>query len=282
MKINSKFITNKESSFWEHLEVLRWTIFRILIVLVVLMVVSFSLKDFIFNNIFLPPLTSDFKTYKILCLIGEYTRISGFCAEEFQIQLININLSGQFMVHMISSMLTALVMSVPYILYEIWLFVKPALYPKEKKNVGVIFLSTSFLFYLGALISYFVVFPFTLRFLGTYQVSDVIINQVSIQSYMNTLAMLVLFMGLSFELPVIAYLLSNLGILNKSILKRFRKYAFVAILIISAIITPTADPFTMLIVAIPIYLLYELSILVCKSHKPIEEEEELEEELEED
>ncbi len=275
MKLNTKFLTNKESSFWEHLEVLRWSIFRVLVALVILMIASFSLKEFVFNNIFLPPLTSDFITYKLLCRLGELIKLSGFCADSFQIQLININLSGQFLIHMTSSMLAALILAVPYILYEIWLFVKPALYPNEKKNVGFIFISTSFLFYLGAVVSYYVVFPFTLRFLGTYQVSDVIINQVSIQSYMNTLALLVLFLGLSFELPVIIYLLSGLGIVTKQMLKRFRKYAFVVILFLAAIITPTVDPFTMFIVATPIYLLYELSIVVCREGK-IEEEEELE------
>ena len=128
----------------------------------------------------------------------------------------------------------------------------------------MIFFSSSLLFYLGAAVSYFIIFPFTLRFLGTYQVSEVIVNQISIQSYMNTLALLVFFMGLAFELPVVMYLLSQIGIVNKEMLRGFRKYAFVVVLILAAFITPTTDPFTMMIVALPIYMLYELSIVVSK------------------
>lgn len=263
-------MAEKEATFWEHLEAFRWTVLRSLAVVVVLVVVSFSFKDFIFNEIILPPLNSDFYTYRFLCYLAELLRFPGFCPEAFQVQLININLSGQFMIHMLSSLIIAVVIAIPYLLYEAWRFVRPALYPKEKKNVGKIFLSSSFLFYLGALISYFIVFPFTLRFLGTYQVSDKILNQVSIQSYMSALAMLVFFMGIAFELPVVMYLLSNLGLVSKESLRTFRKYAFVAVLVVAALITPTTDPFTMLIVATPIYLLYELSILVCKSKLQIE------------
>lgn len=268
MDFIKKAISNKEGSFWEHLDVLRWSILRSLAVLTVLVFVCFSFKDFVFNNIFLPPLNSDFYTYKLLCRLATLTRIPGFCPEAFQIQLININLSGQFMIHMLTSLIVAVVIAVPYLLYEIWIFVRPALYPNEKKSVGLIFLSSSILFYLGAIVSYFVIFPFTLRFLGTYQISDTIINQVSIQSYMNTMALLVFFMGIAFELPVVIYLLSKIGIVNKDLLRKARKYAFVIILILAALITPTTDPFTMMIVATPIYLLYEASILACKNKAP--------------
>lgn len=231
----------------------------------VFVVISFGFKDFIFNQIILPPLTSDFHTYRFLCYLAEITKFPALCPESFQIQMINITLSGQFMIHMVSSLIIAVVIAVPYLLYEAWKFVRPALYPNEKKSVAKIFLSSSFLFYLGAAVSYFVIFPFTLRFLGTYQVSEVIVNQISIQSYMNTLALLVFFMGLSFELPVVMYLLSQIGLVNKDMLRKFRKYAFVAVLVLAAFITPTTDPFTMMIVATPIYLLYELSIVVCRN-----------------
>ena len=260
-----KTISEKDSTFWEHLEALRWTILRSLSVLLVFVMVSFGFKDFIFNEIILPPLNSDFYTYRFLCYLGELTKFPALCPEPFQIQMINITLSGQFMIHMLSSLIIAVMVAVPYLLYEAWRFVQPALYPDEKKSVGKIFFSSSFLFYLGAAISYFIIFPFTLRFLGTYQVSSVIVNQISIQSYMNTLALLVFFMGLAFELPVVMYLLSQIGVVNKSMLRKFRKYAFVAILILAAFITPTTDPFTMMIVATPLYLLYELSIMVCKN-----------------
>ncbi len=258
-------ISEKDSTFWEHLVALRWTILRSLGVLVVLVAIGFSFKDFIFNKIVLPPLTSDFHTYRFLCYLADLTKFPALCPESFQIQMINITLSGQFMIHMLSSFMIAVIISVPYLLYESWKFIRPALYPDEKKSVGKIFLSSSVLFYLGAAISYFIIFPFTLRFLGTYQVSEVVVNQISIQSYMNTLALLVFFMGLAFELPVVMYLLSQIGVVNKQMLRTFRKYAFVVVLILAAFITPTTDPFTMMIVATPIYLLYELSIVVCKN-----------------
>ena len=258
-------ISEKDSTFWEHLEALRWTILRSLGVLIVLVAIGFSFKDFIFNKIVLPPLTSDFHTYRFLCYLADLTKFPALCPESFQIQMINITLSGQFMIHMLSSFMIAVIISVPYLLYESWKFIRPALYPDEKKSVGKIFLSSSVLFYLGAAISYFIIFPFTLRFLGTYQVSEVVVNQISIQSYMNTLALLVFFMGLAFELPVVMYLLSQIGVVNKQMLRTFRKYAFVVVLILAAFITPTTDPFTMMIVATPIYLLYELSIVVCKN-----------------
>ena len=258
-------ISEKDSTFWDHLEALRWTILRSLGVLVVLVAIGFSFKDFIFNKIVLPPLTSDFHTYRFLCYLADLTKFPALCPESFQIQMINITLSGQFMIHMLSSFMIAVIISVPYLLYESWKFIRPALYPDEKKSVGKIFLSSSVLFYLGAAISYFIIFPFTLRFLGTYQVSEVVVNQISIQSYMNTLALLVFFMGLAFELPVVMYLLSQIGVVNKQMLRTFRKYAFVVVLILAAFITPTTDPFTMMIVATPIYLLYELSIVVCKN-----------------
>lgn len=266
MKSTKKAISENDGTFWEHLEALRWTILRSLGVLVVLVVVIFGFKDFIFNKIILPPLTSDFHTYRFMCYLAEITKFSAFCPESFQIQMINITMTGQFMMHMLSSFIIAVVVAVPYLLYEAWKFIRPALYPNEKKNVGKIFLSSSFLFYLGATVSYFIIFPFTLRFLGTYQVSDIVVNQISIQSYLNTLALLVLFMGLAFELPVVIYLLSQIGLVTKSMLRKFRQYAFVVILILAALITPTTDPFTMMIVATPIYLLYEFSILVCKNN----------------
>ncbi|MHB9055475.1 MAG: twin-arginine translocase subunit TatC [Paludibacteraceae bacterium] len=265
MKSIKNVKSEEESTFWEHLEALRWTILRSLAVLFFFMIICFSFKDFIFNKIILPPLNSDFYTYRFLCYLAEVTKLSALCPEAFKIQLINIALSGQFMIHMISSMIIALVISVPYLLYEIWMFISPALYSKEKKSVSIIFLSSAFLFYIGAAVSYFIVFPFTLRFLGTYQVSDLIANQVSIQSYMNTLALLVFCMGIAFELPVVIYLLSIAGLVTKDMLRKFRKYAFVTVLIVAAVITPTTDPFTMMVVALPIYLLYELSIIVAKN-----------------
>ena len=251
-------------SFWEHLEVLRWTVFRILIAVIIAFILIFSTKDFVFTKVVFAPLNSDFWFYRTLCSLGELLRFPDLCPESFNIKLINFNLAGQLMTHITSSFSLGLVLVVPYLLFEIWKFVKPALYPNEKSHVGVVFLSSSFLFYLGVITSYFVIFPLTVRFLGTYEVSELVPNQISLQSYMGTLYILTFSLGIMFEMPVLAYLLSKIGLINKQMLKKVRSYAFVILLILSALITPTTDPFTMSVVALPLYLLYELSILVSK------------------
>jgi len=259
----------KTLSFWEHLEVLRWTVFRILIAVVLVVGVIFTAKEFVFTNIVFAPLSSDFWFYRALCSLADVFNFPGFCPEDFTIELININLAGQFLAHIGASFSIALILIVPYILFEIWRFVQPALYPNEKSHVGFVFLSSSFLFYLGVAASYFVIFPLTVRFLGTYEVSTLVPNQIAVQSYLGTLYMLTFSMGVMFEMPVLAFLLSKIGLVHKQMLKKVRSYAFVILLILSALITPTTDPFTMMVVALPLYLLYELSILVCK--KKVEE-----------
>lgn len=255
---------NGEATFWEHLEDLRWTVIRILGVLVVVIVAVFSAKDFIFSKIVFTPLSSDFILYSWLCKLADITGLPAICPDEFHLELININISGQFMAHLGTSITLSLLITVPYLLYEIWKFIYPALYPAEKKNAGMAFLASSALFYLGAAVSFILIFPLTVRFLGSYTVSELVPNQISIQSYLNTLFILVFALGIMFELPVLAFFLSKMGLINREMLKKGRKYALVTILIISAVITPTTDPFTLMVVALPIYLLYELSIPVCK------------------
>jgi len=255
---------SEPATFWEHLEALRWSILRVLMVLVALLVVLFGFRDFLFNRVIFLPLSSDFALYHFLCWLAGVLGAPGFCPGEFHLQLINIDISGQFMAHIGATFSVALVLSVPYLLYEFWRFISPALYPGERRHVGLVFLSSSFLFYLGAVVSYFLVFPLTIRFLGTYQVSELVPNQISLQSYLSTLYILVFAMGLMFEMPVLAYFLSRLGVVNRQLLSRVRNYALVIILVLAAVITPTTDPFTMLVVALPLYLLYEVSILVAK------------------
>ena len=253
---------------------LRWTIFRIIMAALLVVVAIFSFKDFVFNEIVFAPLSSDFWFYRSLCKLAELFKFPGLCPEDFNIELININLAGQLMTHITSSFSIALVLIVPYILLEIWWFVQPALYPNEKSHVGIIFLSSSFLFYLGVIVSYFIIFPLTVRFLGTYKVSALVPNQIALQSYMGSLYILTFSLGIMFEMPVLAYLLSKIGLINKQMLKKVRSYAFLILLILSALVTPTTDPFTMSVVALPLYLLYELSILVSKPKKEEEDEDE--------
>ena len=251
-------------SFWDHLESLRWTIFRVIIALTLLVLVLFGFSDFLFNSVIFPPLSSDFAFYQFLCYLSGLLQFPALCPGEFKIELINFNLSGQFMAHLSTVFTVSFLLTVPYLLFEIWKFVRPALYDNERKNIGLVFFSSSFLFYLGAAVSYYLIFPLTVRFLGTYQISELVPNQISLESYMSTLFLLTFAMGVTFEMPVLAYFLSRLGIITRETLKAGRNIAVVAILIVSAVITPTTDPFTMLAVAFPLYLLYEVSILVCK------------------
>jgi sec-independent protein translocase protein TatC len=250
-------------SFWDHLESLRWAIMRVLLVLAFFMAIVFSLKDFVFDQIVFPPLSSGFVFFKWLCMLATWLKMPSLCPEPFQIELVNLNLAGQFMAHISTSFTISLLLAVPYLLYEIWKFIRPALYDNERKNIGWVFLSSSFLFYMGVFVSYFLIFPLTIRFLGTYQLSALVPNQISLDSYMSTLFILTLAMGIMFEMPVLIYFLSRLGIVNAEMLRNARNIAVVAILVISAIITPTTDPFTMLVVALPLYLLYELSAIIA-------------------
>ncbi len=261
-------------SFWDHLESLRWTIFRVLIALTILVVVLFGFSDFLFDSVIFPPLSSDFVFYRFLCYLSGLLHVPALCPGEFHIALINFNLSGQFMAHLTTVFTAAFLLTVPYLMFEIWKFVRPALYENERKNIGWVFFSSSFLFYLGSAVSYYLIFPLTIRFLGTYQISELVPNQISLDSYMSTLFLLTFALGVTFEMPVLAYFLSKLGIITRETLKAGRNIAIVAILIVAAVITPTTDPFTMLAVAFPLYLLYEASILVCKPRKIDAEEEE--------
>ena len=256
-------------TFWEHLDELRKVIFRSLGVIMVLMVVIFLFKDFVFNNIILAPLSNDFFLFRwmnsFLSLIG-IKRLG-----DYSLQLVNIDLAAQFFTHIKISFYLSLVLSAPLIIYFIWDFVRPALYPKEKTAIRSAFGFSAILFYVGVIVGYATVFPLTVRFLGTYQVSELVPNQISLLSYISMFISLILIMGIVFEMPVLAAILSKIGIINKQLLKKYRKHAIVVLLILAAAITPSGDAFTLLIVALPLYLLYELSILVCKNSKPEEE-----------
>lgn len=257
----------QEFSFWEHLEALRWTIVRVLAAVFVAFLVVFVEYKVVFSQFLLSPLDSDFITYRALKSLLTLVGLSASLIPDFKIQLINYELSGQFMLQIGASAMVAIVAVFPYILFEFWKFIRPALYENESKSVGRIFFFSSFLFYLGSAVSYFVIFPLTIRFLGTYQVSELVPNQISIQSYFNALVILVLCLGITFEMPILSYFLSKIGVISRSMLAAGRKYAFVIILIVSAVITPTTDPFTLMVVAIPLYALYEVSIWVCKRNE---------------
>jgi sec-independent protein translocase protein TatC len=252
-------------TFWEHLEVLRWSIFRIAIAAVMAMVVIFIFMPSMFTGFVLGPTTSEFFLYKWLGSLGQLPFLPDFAAGDFKVDIISINVASQFMTHISTSFWFALVAIFPYIIYEIWKFIAPALYDNEKGSVRAAFLFGTLMFFIGCAISYSFIFPFTFRFLTEYQISGQITNQISLNSYMSTFLGMVFIMGLVFELPLLAWLLSKIGVLNREFLQRYRKHAVVILMILAALITPTGDPITLSLVFLPLYLLYEISIRVVKN-----------------
>ena len=244
--------TGEGLTFWDHLDELRSVIIRILVITVLAAIVAFCLKDELFA-IVLAPRTSDFITYRLMGV------------EPFSIHLMNTGLTEQFMIHMKTSFYAGMLVASPYIIYQLFRFVSPALYDNERKYATALVASGYLMFMLGTALNYLLIFPLTVRFLGTYQVSPDVANMLTLQSYMDTLIMMSLVMGIVFELPVVSWLLGKMGLVNRRIMRTWRKHAVVAILIVSAIITPTTDAFTLFVVALPIWLLYELSILIVKS-----------------
>ncbi|MBR5856767.1 MAG: twin-arginine translocase subunit TatC [Bacteroidales bacterium] len=254
--------SQQEMTFWEHLDELRRVLFRSAILVVVLMAIIFAAKDIVFDSIVFAPISSDFPLYR---LVDKVLHLMGMPAlEPFRLELINIELSAQFFIHISTTFYFALVLSTPFILYQLWLFVKPALYENEKRVVKGAFSFAAILFFIGVVVGYYLIFPLTLRFLGTYQVSSDVANQISLQSYISMFTWMILIMGVVFEMPSLAAILSRLGILTRSFLKKYRRHAFVVLLILAAFITPSGDPFTLMAVGLPLYALYELSIFVCR------------------
>ena len=241
-------------TFWDHLDVLRSSLIRMGVAVVVFAVAAFCLKDELFSVV-LAPRSSDFVTYKLLGV------------DPFSIHLMNTGLTEQFMIHMRTAIYAGLLVASPYILYELFRFVSPGLYQNERHYVVWIVGAAYVMFLMGTLVNYFVVFPLTVRFLGTYQVSPDVANMLTLQSYIDTLIGMSLVMGVVFELPVVCGLLGHMGLINNRMMSEYRRHAIVAILIVAAIITPTTDMFTLFVVALPIYLLYELSIQIVRITK---------------
>ncbi len=258
-------MSDKETqmTFWDHLDELRGVLFRCVLAILVLVVIIFPNKKIVFESVIFAPINSDFVLYKWLNALAGLFALPSITPDDFKIELINIELSAQFFTHISVSLTLAFILAVPYILYQFWNFLKPGLYEHERKSTKRAFGFASILFFIGVLVGYLFVFPLTLRFLGTYQVSDWVVNQISLNSYISMFTWLILIMGIVFEMPALAAILSKMGIISKGMLKKYRKHAFSILLILAAIITPSGDAFTLFIVAMPLYLLYEFSILIC-------------------
>jgi sec-independent protein translocase protein TatC len=269
--------TGNEMSFWDHLTELRKRLIRMVMAWLVMTVVAFVYSKFIFDEILLAPKDSNFITYKWLCRLGDFLHVDSLCLPPMSLSIINLNLSGQFMTDMTVSMFSGLILASPIIIFQLWQFIMPALYETERKYARRAVFVMSFLFIIGVLFSYYFMVPWTLNFLGTYQVSSMVVNQISLSSYISTVTSTILSVGLVFELPVVVYVLAKLGIITPGFLKKNRKYSFVIILIVAAIITPP-DVFSQIIVTVPLYSLYEISILVAKRVSPAPEPEVADEE----
>lgn len=262
--------TNQEMSFWDHLEALRWTLFHILIALVIAVVAIFIILPDIFDTFVLGPTDGSFFLYRWLGSLsgssggGKGASLMPNFSGDYHIDIININVATQFLTHITTSLWFSLVVIFPYAIYELWKFIRPALYKREQRNVRGAFFFGTILFFLGCAVGYCVVFPLTFRFLTQYQVSGNIANTISLNSYMTNFITIIFVMGLVFEIPILAWLLSVIGVLKKAFLKEYRKIAVVALLALAALITPSGDPFTLSIVFLPLFLLYEVSILVVK------------------
>ena len=250
----------QEMSFWDHIDALRAVLVRIVVVLVVMTLGLFFVMPSIFDNVILAPCHGDFVLYRLFeRMTSSVSWLPQFSTDGFQVELINIKLASQFFIHMSTSFWLALVLTFPIVLYLLWTFVAPALYPREKRGVKTAFLIGCLMFFLGVAVGYFIVFPVTLRFLADYHVSQLVPNQISLDSYMDTFLMLIFIMGVIFELPLVAWLLGTLGVLHRGFFRTYRRHAVVVLLALAAIITPTGDPFTLMVVFLPIYLLYEIS-----------------------
>ncbi len=243
-------LKSQEANFWDHVDELRSVLLKGAATVLLLMLIFFYAMPELFDRLILAPCRSDFWLYKA---IG---------ADEFNVNIINIRLASQFFIHISTSFWLALVFSCPVLFYLIWTFVRPALYPGEKKSVRWVFVFGNFMFFLGIALGYAIIFPIMLRFLADYHISANIPNDISLDSYMDNFIMMIFVMGVVFEMPIVAWLLGKLGLVTPQFFKNYRRQAIVILLIAAALITPTGDPFTLMVVFIPLYMLWEFGALL--------------------
>lgn len=253
-----------EMSFLDHLEELRWHLIRSTLAVVIIGVVAFVFSGFVFDVIIFGPSQMDFPTYKFFCKAATSIGIeSDFCKDKLPFTIQSRTMSGQFSADIWTAIWAGIILGFPYILYELWKFISPGLYEKERRHSrGFIFIA-SFLFFLGVLFGYYIVAPLSINFLGTYQVSEIVLNEFDLDSYIGTVRSAVLACGVLFELPIIIFFLTKVGLVTPEILRKYRKIALVIVLILSAVITPP-DVASQIIVAIPVLILYQVSIYISK------------------
>nr|WP_299069677.1 twin-arginine translocase subunit TatC [uncultured Allomuricauda sp.] len=253
-----------EMSFLDHLEVLRWHLIRSVVAIVLVACVAFLMKDFIFDTVIFGPKKMDFPTYRFFCKIATFFGItSEFCADTLPFTIQNRTMAGQFSAHIWTSIWAGFIIGFPYVLWEVWRFISPGLHQNERKHSRGFILVASTLFFMGVLFGYYVVAPLSINFLGTYQVSKEVLNEIDISSFIATVRASVIACGIMFELPIIIYFLTKVGLVTPEILKKYRKIALVVVLILSAVITPP-DVASQIVVSVPVLILYQISIYISK------------------
>ncbi len=251
-----------EMGFLDHLEELRWHLIRAALAIVFFMVFAFIFIGDIYNKVILAPAKTDFWTYRMMCKLGKFVGAEGLCVDKLNFELMSREVSGQFVMALTSAAIIGLVFAFPYIFWEIWRFVKPGLKPAESKSArGAVFYVT-LLFFSGVFFGYFIVSPLAINFLVNFQIDPSIKNQFDIGSYISILATLTLACGVAFQLPVAIFVLTKIGVIGPEFMRTYRKHAVVVILIVAAVITPSPDVTSQILVALPLYLLYEVSIII--------------------
>ncbi|WP_350287453.1 twin-arginine translocase subunit TatC [uncultured Croceitalea sp.] len=253
-----------EMSFLDHLEELRWHLIRSVVAIVLIGCIAFVMKEFIFDTVIFGPKKMDFPTYRFFCKIATFFGItSEFCGDALPFTIQSRKMAGQFSAHIWTSIWAGFIVAFPYVLWEVWRFISPGLHETERKySKGFIFVASS-LFFLGVLFGYYVVAPLSINFLGTYQVSKEVLNEIDIDSFIATVRASVIACGIMFELPIIIFFLTKVGLVTPETLKKYRKIALVIVLILSAVITPP-DVASQIVVAIPVLILYQVSIYISK------------------
>ena len=255
--------STKEMTFLEHLEELRWHLIRAFTVVLIIAIVAFIFHEIVFDKIILAPKNSEFLTNRLLCLLGETVNIPKLCINTDPFQLISIKMAGQFTIHITTSIFAGIIIGFPYVFWEFWRFIKPALYEKETKHTRGAVSISSLLFLTGVLFGYFVIAPLSVHFLGSYNVSDQVVNQINLKSYIGTITSVTLAAGLTFELPILIYFLSKAGLVTPQFLKKYRRHSIIVILILAATITPP-DIFSLILVTFPLLILYEAGIIISR------------------
>ena len=253
-----------EMSFLEHLEELRWHLIRSILAIFIGAILAFVFKDIIFDKVILAPKSPDFVTNRYLCELGQNLDLRNLCINSVPLEIISIKMAGQFSMHILVSLIAGLILAFPFVFFEFWKFIAPALHSQERQYArGAVFYS-SLLFLMGVCFGYFLISPLTVHFLGTYSVSPEVENQINLISYVSTLTSVVLASGVIFELPVLVFFLTKIGLVTPEFMRKYRRHSLIVILLLSAIITPP-DVFSQVLVAVPLLILYEISIFISRN-----------------